>query len=315
MAENRVTQEFLEVGHRDAASIPADNARVTQAFVEVGYREPLVLDILGGEGEAVGLDLEFRMAFTGNLSNVIDIVSGDTYCHPRDVLLVLDRSTSMDGSLSGGLSRMEAAKLAALDLIGAMASSDTSSYMGLITFSHHYNDGFGIEGAAALLSIPPGVTNDWSALTDAVNAVTTGGYGTPTGGAITIARAQMEVLDASRPETIKCMILLTDGEWNLLPDPLPIVQDMVADHPDWLFYVVDVNGGTANPSNAMLGLSGNGFFSVDNVDDLSEALLQAGDPCGFPLPLIFPIEFGMEAPLEAVGAATVRRSASISWHR
>lgn len=184
----------------------------------------------------------------------------------------------MDAAFDGS-TRIQAAK----DSIGTMVAmdgiEDTVTKFGLITYSHYTNDGFGVEGVAAEFQDPPGLTDDYAAFITEIDSTATGGYGTPTGDALQIAKTTIEAVDDGTVEIV--LILISDGEWNYGVDPVPVAAQIVLEHPNWYLYAIDINDGTPNPSNVDIGELGDGAFSVDTIAELTIALEQAADPCGF----------------------------------
>ncbi len=282
LASARVTKIDEEVGY-DVGFFGTRRAQATKVDFEVGYTEWLE-----------PMQIEFRMALDGGLVDIIDILSGELECRTVDILVLLDHSLSTAAEYGGGPgTRFEAAQQALIALVGAVEDASNDSRFGLVTYSLYFRDDITgmLEGEAAALVNPPGLTDDWAALITAIGSESPGGYGTPTGDALAQTRTIME--SVLSPDAQAIILLISDGEWNFGIDPIPVAESLVADHPDWLLFAVDINDGSPNPSNVNIGNIGNGFTGAANADELSEAVTLLADPCLFARPLTFEIEFGM----------------------
>jgi uncharacterized protein YegL len=119
---------------------------------------------------------------------------------PNDVILVLDKSGSMDKD----------------NRFGAMKES-AKEFIDLFDFNSH-NAGV-VDFSSSTRSLP--LTNDATALKDHINSMRSGG-GTETGYAI---REAMKLLKSGREEAQPVIVLLTDGEANNTADALKAAQE------------------------------------------------------------------------------------------
>ncbi|WP_301664643.1 Ig-like domain-containing protein [Methanoculleus frigidifontis] len=121
---------------------------------------------------------------------------------PIDVVLVIDRSGSMDGT-DLYPSRMAAAKNAANEFIGRM-NLDTRDRVALVSFAFDAR-------------LDQGLVDDAGVIQSAVNAL-------HANGATNMRQAYYEAIKYlkgnGRPEAVKAVILMSDGNWNYHGSPL-----------------------------------------------------------------------------------------------
>ncbi len=146
---------------------------------------------------------------------------------PRDVVMVIDCSGSMDANMSNGLTRMENAKDAAQALVDELRDEDR---VGLAVFSwedparNRYEKTGHPERDLSFNHVPT-----YNRVEDLEDQFYTGG--TNIGGGL---RAGLDVLlndpvprplpAPTDPEVVNVMVLLTDGQVNL-PEPYPTSED------------------------------------------------------------------------------------------
>jgi len=143
---------------------------------------------------------------------------------PRDVVMVLDCSTSMAASMSNGNSRIENTVLAANSLIDNLTPEDRVA-LAVYSWSDVTRNDMQKTGR---VETPLSFTHATTAT--AVNPLTSGYYGSGTniGGGY---RAALDVFlndpsprDATEPELVKIVLMLTDGNVNTA-EPYPSPSD------------------------------------------------------------------------------------------
>jgi hypothetical protein len=138
------------------------------------------------------------------VNNTVDVtirLTGDGYAmrpDPIDVVLVMDRSGSMNGQ------RIADAKTAAKTFVSKM--NPAQDRIGLVSYSN-----------SATLNQPLG--KDYSKVTTAIEALTASGY-TATRKALYAGIQAMISNKSSDPDVVQAVILMSDGEYNYYGDPL-----------------------------------------------------------------------------------------------
>ena len=120
---------------------------------------------------------------------------------PLDVMLIIDRSGSMD---DGDPTRLDAAKAAAIAFIDILIDNPADDRVGLVSFS-------GDGGGWGSVTLDIGLTVDFPALKGEINELVAGGATDP-GDAIYIANQEFDT--NGRPDAVWVEILLTDGGPN-----------------------------------------------------------------------------------------------------
>lgn len=145
---------------------------------------------------------------TIGMNDTVDVtirLKGDGYelqPDPIDVVLVIDRSGSMTSKDGGTVTRIEAAKAAANDFVDQMNS--TNDRVGLVSF-------------ASDARLDASLTNDKVTLESKIDDLT------PTGATNmrqAFYKAISHLRDNGRPEAVKAVILMSDGDWNYHGTPL-----------------------------------------------------------------------------------------------
>jgi Mg-chelatase subunit ChlD len=146
---------------------------------------------------------------------------------PRDIVLVLDCSTSMDANMSNGLTRMENAKDAAQSLVAELTNDDRAS---LAVFSWRDNS----RNKHKKTGRPEtDLSFNFTPTTDRVEDLEDGFYtsGTNVAGGL---RAGLDVIlndpnprlppEVGDPDPVQIVVLLTDGKTNK-KEPYPVPDD------------------------------------------------------------------------------------------
>ncbi len=123
-------------------------------------------------------------------------------------LIIIDASTSMDDYLPEGVSKIDAAKSAAIDFVDSSSGQDFA----VMKFNGCPDDGNPKTGT---IKVVRDFTTDKTSVKSSINAITTGDY-TPIAEAIAEGRTYIQS-EKSGQGTI---ILLTDGEENCNGDPV-----------------------------------------------------------------------------------------------
>lgn len=284
------------------------NVSAPTAWAEVSGETSVCLSYkTGGTGtdNAFGLEIRIFAADAGETSQrgLIDTVHLEIEysatpcvpdeqpgaCEERDIVLVLDCSGSMADPF-GDTTRYNAARSA---LTAITEVVDTSGCrLGIVVF-HQDSGEFGWSDNRILT---PYITGDFGAVRNAIASeipLPRGGTSTRSGLTVASGIGGAGYLNGYvRPTARGVIILISDGNWNVGGDPIPIAEQIVAERPDWLLYVVDINEGEPNSSNVEIGEIGAGWFSATNPSELLAALQAAADPCGSPPPCTMTISPG-----------------------
>lgn len=163
----------------------------------------------GGSGPGLNTNNGNDMSDSGVVGEACSNQSFDLTRKPAEILIVLDRSASMndapDGAASGSGSKWS---LVVPGVNEVVTSTSALVSWGLKVFP----EGEGAECATGSVTsaIPVAImANDGKAVTDAVTATTPQGNGTPTGDAINSAVTYLKTLTDPNP---KFILLATDGE-------------------------------------------------------------------------------------------------------
>jgi Mg-chelatase subunit ChlD len=122
---------------------------------------------------------------------------------PIDVVLVIDRSSSMTGK-DVKPSRIEAAKFAAQVFVGEMDQD---------------RDRIGLVSYCAQTSRDLPLTDDYSRVNSTIRGLKTA-TGTGTRNGLYVAIQEMVANKSSNPDAVHAVILMSDGEYNYYGDPL-----------------------------------------------------------------------------------------------
>jgi hypothetical protein len=132
-----------------------------------------------------------------------------------DILLVLDRSASMQDDPNGGSTKPSKWDIVVPTLNAVISSTASSIFWGMKSFP----EGSGSACAAGSVTSnidTPIAPNNGTAVTTAITATTPDGNGTPTGDAINAAVAYLKTLTDTNP---KYILLATDGEPSCAQTP------------------------------------------------------------------------------------------------
>jgi len=183
----------------------------------------------------------------------------------NSVVLLIDNSGSMDDSIGGGQTKMDAAKAAANNFLNGVSSSDE---VALIVF-HDCND----------IVVEQGFTRgSFSSMKSKINALDPDG-GTPISCAI---KEAAEYAYGSASNSNKAIILLTDGQETCTscwggPDDAALEA-----HTQYGVNVIHVVGFDISPGSSteqqlqQVASSGGGnYYPADDANQLNQALTQA----------------------------------------
>lgn len=195
----------------------------------------------------------------------ISLPNGDIGCEDKaDVMLVLDRSGSIDATELGVL------KTAAIAFVNALAPSTDGIHMGEVSFS-----------TSAVLDVQ--LTNDGSAVIAAINLLSSGGQ-TNLEHAIQTADGELESLrDRTDADSPDYMVIITDGAPTASNGPGSHADDAeaaadAAKLDGITIYVVGVgtDTGTADYLKYKIASTSNHYYDASNWDQLEDILEGLG---------------------------------------
>jgi hypothetical protein len=200
---------------------------------------------------------------------------------PPNVLIVLDRSGSMNDSQGGGQSKWTIAKSA----IGQLtASFEEQVRFGLMLYPGTNQTGNkGSNCGAGVVFIHPELSNA-SAVTSFLGGAGTTSYGTPTAEALKALATHPDIADPTRANVV---VLITDGQ-SSCANPVPAVTALLAKTPSVRTFVIGFGSGVdAGELNAMAkaggtALPGNtSYYQAGSAGSLGQALTSiAGSVLG-----------------------------------
>jgi uncharacterized protein YegL len=200
---NKPSLHFLTIIHGHRVITGTVLSLLTVGLIAAVFASPLLADPPALQTGKTALPSVIYMPGFGspNEASVTLTVTavGDTQMllFPLDIMLLIDKSTSMEGP------SMDSAKAAAAHFCSLL--DDTLDQSGLVSFNWW-------------VTMDQALTTNHQLTIDAIMALTTGS-GTAIGSAIN--RAQTELLSPRhRPQSKPIMILLSDGDNNAGPDPV-----------------------------------------------------------------------------------------------
>ncbi len=153
-------------------------------------------------------------------------IAAQTFGPPRDIVIVLDCSTSMDASMSNGLSRIENTKTAAQVLVNTLNDNDRVSLAVYSWWDAMRDTDDDDDECEKTGKVETGLNFNRQPTYDFISLLSDGFYtsGTNIGGGY---RAGLDAFlfdpaprDATEPELVKILVMMTDGEVNK-PEPYP----------------------------------------------------------------------------------------------
>jgi hypothetical protein len=154
---------------------------------------------------------------------------------PPNLLIVLDRSSSMNDNIGGG-TKWEIAQAAIADILAAYGDQ---VYFGLMLYPGldlSCNTGVECGPGSVFVDVGPGTA---AAINDAMSAAQTCRFGTPTAEALTVLVDYAGLKDTTRANYI---LLVTDGQ-STCDDPVPVVAALQAETPPVKTFVVGFGDG------------------------------------------------------------------------
>ncbi|WP_277452411.1 VWA domain-containing protein [Janibacter sp. DB-40] len=184
---------------------------------------------------------------------------------PGELLLMLDASGSMKEPDPAGGTKMEAAKKA---LTGVVDSLPADTHVGLRVYGATEPGGKPTKAACndTQLAVPIGPL-DKPALTDAIKGFRAKGE-TP------IAHSLTKAMDDLGDTGKRNIILVSDGEESCVPDPCPVVKDLVQDGVDLRIDTVGFGvEDTAREQLQCIAETGGGtYYDAADADELATSL-------------------------------------------
>ncbi|WP_277452409.1 VWA domain-containing protein [Janibacter sp. DB-40] len=221
----------------------------------------------------LGAGLAGVVAFTGAVTTATtataDTQTGTTATSatekPGELLLMLDASGSMKESDPAGGTKMQAAKKA---LTGVVDSLPSDAHVGLRVYGATEPGGKPTKAACndTQLAVPIGPL-DKPALTKAIKGFEAKGE-TP------IAHSLTKAMDDLGDTGKRNIVLVSDGEESCVPDPCPVVKDLVQDGVD--LRIDTVGFGVKDPARKQLQCiaetGGGTYYDAANADELATSL-------------------------------------------
>lgn len=181
------------------------------------------------------------------------------------ILLMLDASGSMNGADPSGSTKMDAAKRALVNAVGALPPD---AQVGLRVYGATQPGGKPTPEACAdtQLVVPVGPLNK-GALTDAINGFAAKGE-TP------IAHSLAEAAKDLGSDGPRHIILVSDGEESCVPDPCEAVRGVIAQGIDLRIDTVGfgVNDKARNQLRCIADAGGGTYYDAKDADDLESSL-------------------------------------------
>lgn len=208
-----------------------------------------------------------------------------------NVLIVLDRSGSMDAEIDNQGTKWEIARSA---IYQVLADYGDQVWFGLMAYpgtDQKCDDGMSCGPGAVFVDVGAGTT---TAITNFLDDADTCGFGTPTAETLEILMDYPGLEDHERPNFI---LLITDGQ-SSCDDPVPMVQDLYGKSPEIKTFVVGFGDGVeADELNDMAEAGGTAlegdtmYYQADNAQALVDAFGEiAGSvlSCSFLLDMVPP---------------------------
>ncbi|WEV79683.1 VWA domain-containing protein [Janibacter cremeus] len=219
----------------------------------------------------LGAGLAGVVAFTGAVATAAtaDTQTGTTATsateEPGELLLMLDASGSMKESDPAGGTKMQAAKTA---LTGVVESLPSDTNVGLRVYGATEEGGKPTKAACndTQLAVPIGPL-DKPALTRAIKGFEAKGE-TP------IAHSLTKAMDDLGDTGKRNIVLVSDGEESCVPDPCPVVKDLVQDGVDLRIDTVGFGvEDTAREQLQCIAETGGGtYYDAADADELANSL-------------------------------------------
>jgi hypothetical protein len=180
---------------------------------------------------------------------------------PRDIAVVVDRSSSMsdnDAGPPGGpsMTRIAALKISVQQFRAAISGTVDVERIGLYSFD-----------AASRVEHP--LSTDYSMFDSKMASMTLGG-GTNISAGIDIAAVQLDAPGLRRPEASPVMLVMTDGRWNKGGNPTVAAQSAMAKIPNLTIHTITFSSEAKQSDMKAVAAIGRGrHFHADNVNDLT----------------------------------------------
>jgi hypothetical protein len=191
---------------------------------------------------------------------------------PPNVLIVLDRSSSMNQSLGSGQTRWTVARSAIADLL---AQAGDGVRFGLALYpGTNVSCSQGANCAAGAVFVPPG-ENTATQINSVLSSANRCSFGTPTAAMMASLHGHAALADASRANYV---LLVTDGQSTCNNEPTDEVAALRAQNPEVKTFVVGFVDGAPAELNAMATAGGTAipggppyYYDAQSATQLSQA--------------------------------------------
>jgi uncharacterized protein YegL len=233
------------------------------------FHADLGIHFLNGCWQLATYDFDLEMVFY-NWPELCDV--GELPFHNADLMLVLDKSGSIDATEMGQLKTGANAFIAAIhmdDAITGQVSFETSAYMDL----HLTNNETAAHDAVNNLMTTGGSTNLHDGLLFAYDELMLGTYNPAVDPDPGTSVGDREP-DTDYPDYI---VVITDGNWNQGGDPTPVADDCDSENIEIFVLGVgpDVDGTFLS---TYIATTPGHYYTVATMGDLEQALLDIANP-------------------------------------